>query len=272
MAPKAAPSPESPPRDYDDVTPSEALVPDPQHENDFLVEDNKFAFSPGQLNKLMSPKSLAAFRALGGLQGLARGLQTDLSAGLSVDEDRLLTCVGFEDAQACALDKLDSRVPLVAPGSGMPDEGDDMALERFSDRRRVFGCNEQMAPRPLGVWRLLWNAYNDKIIILLTIAAVVSLSLGISEAASGQSKVDWVEGVAVCVAILIVVSATAGNDWQKERQFTKLNRRVWCLGSMLICLSTDYLAETGPGSEDSSLGQVANGPYCRYQCRRCGAY
>ncbi|PLN74945.1 calcium transporting ATPase [Aspergillus taichungensis] len=225
MAPKASSSPGSPAADYDDVTPAEALVPDPQHENDFLVEDNKFAFSPGQLNKLMSPKSLAAFRALGGLQGLACGLQTDLSAGISVDEDRLLTCVGFEDARAGALDKLDSRVPLVSPGLGQSGEGGDVALERFSDRRRVFGCNEQMAPRPLGVWRLLWNAYNDKIIILLTIAAVVSLSLGIYEAVSGQSKVDWVEGVAVCVAILIVVSATAGNDWQKERQFTKLNRR-----------------------------------------------
>ena len=65
--------------------------------------------------------------------------------------------------------------------------------------------------------------------ILLTIAAVISLSLGVYEAASGQSQVDWIEGVAICVAILIVVAATAGNDWQKERQFAKLNRRVFIL-------------------------------------------
>jgi Ca2+-transporting ATPase len=77
-----------------------------------------------------------------------------------------------------------------------------------------------------GFGRLLWDAYNDKIIILLTIAAVVSLALGIYEAVSGQSQVDWIEGVAVCVAILIVVAATAGNDWQKEKQFARLNRLV----------------------------------------------
>lgn len=72
-----------------------------------------------------------------------------------------------------------------------------------------------------GFARFLWDAYDDKIIILLTIAAVVSLSLGVYEAVSGQSQVDWIEGVAVCVAILIVVTATAGNDWQKERQFAR---------------------------------------------------
>ena len=73
---------------------------------------------------------------------------------------------------------------------------------------------------------MLWDAYNDRIILLLTAAAVVSLSLGIYEAASGQSQVDWIEGVAVCVAIFIVVSATAVNDWQKERQFVRLNKLV----------------------------------------------
>lgn len=69
-------------------------------------------------------------------------------------------------------------------------------------------------------------AYNDKIIILLTIAAIVSLSLGIYETVDGGTGVDWVEGVAICVAIFIVTVVTAVNDWQKERQFAKLNKRV----------------------------------------------
>jgi Ca2+-transporting ATPase len=90
----------------------------------------------------------------------------------------------------------------------------------------VFGRNVLPDAKRKGFGRLLWDAYNDKIIILLTIAAVVSLALGIYEAVSGQSQVDWIEGVAVCVAILIVVAATAGNDWQKEKQFARLNRLV----------------------------------------------
>ncbi|KAK1144986.1 plasma membrane calcium [Aspergillus melleus] len=68
----------------------EALAPDPQDENEKHITDNKFAFSPGQLNKLLNPKSLSAFHAMGGLQGLEYGLQTDLTAGLSADESTLL--------------------------------------------------------------------------------------------------------------------------------------------------------------------------------------
>jgi Ca2+-transporting ATPase len=100
------------------------------------------------------------------------------------------------------------------------------SASQFAERNRVFGTNAlPQAPKKTFL-KLLWDAYNDKLIILLTIAAIVSLSLGIYEAVSGQSQVDWVEGVAVCVAILIVVSVTAGNDWQKQRQFGKLNKRV----------------------------------------------
>ncbi|KAE8353037.1 hypothetical protein BDV28DRAFT_165221 [Aspergillus coremiiformis] len=208
---------------YDDVSLSEALVPDPQYERDFEVEDNKFAFSPGQLNKLLNPKSLAAFHALGGLRGLEHGLQTDLAAGLSVDEGKISEYVTFDDATKCACAKLDSQPRLLEADSHTAMV--QSSSSQFFDRIRTFGRNALPKPRRKRFLKLLWDAYNDKIIILLTIAAVVSLSLGIYEAASGQSQVDWIEGVAVCVAISIVVGATAGNDWQKERQFAKLNRR-----------------------------------------------
>lgn len=51
----------------------DALKADPGSEKDFAVLNNKFAFSPGQLNKMLNPKSLAAFIALGGLPGLETG-------------------------------------------------------------------------------------------------------------------------------------------------------------------------------------------------------
>src|SRR5688572_30306058 len=71
---------------FADVDLKEALKPDPGTEADFHVADNPYGFSPGQLNKLLNPKSLDALRALGGLDGLARGLQVDIKSGLSVDE------------------------------------------------------------------------------------------------------------------------------------------------------------------------------------------
>lgn len=212
---------------YDDVPLAEALTPDPRNEADFEIEDNRFAFSPGQLNKMQNPKSLAAFHALGGLQGLEQGLRTDLNAGLSIDEARLNGTVDFQQVTPPVHHKRPSisKLPLesspaptapVSSGGGSP----------FQDRIRVFSENRLPARKSTGFFKLFWIAYNDKIIILLTIAAIVSLSLGIYETVDGGTGVDWVEGVAICVAILIVTVVTAANDWQKERQFAKLNKRV----------------------------------------------
>lgn len=210
------------------------LAPDPQHEKDFQVANNKFAFSPGQLNKLFNPKSLDAFSALGGLRGLEYGLQTDLESGLPASESTLAGSVTFEEARQVALSDKATGESSHSHSSSVPDgpgyaPNASSAKDTFTDRTRVFGTNDLPAVPKKNLLRLLWDAYNDKIMILLTIAAVVSLALGVYEAAAGQSQVDWIEGVAVCVAIAIVVAVTAGNDWQKQRSFDKLNKRVLSL-------------------------------------------
>ena len=38
-------------------------------------------------------------------------------------------------------------------------------------------------------------------------------------------RVDFVEGVAIIIAILIVVLVGSLNDWKKERQFRALNQK-----------------------------------------------
>ena len=195
----------------------EALRPDPGTEGDFKVDDNPFAFSPGQLNKLLNPKSLAAYRALGGLKGIARGLQTDLDAGLSIDETSVRTRVAFQEA----VDGTEAKAET------SPTPGGDA----FSDRTRVYGRNVLPPKKATPLWRLMWNAYNDKVLILLTVAAVISLALGLYETLGvdhpegSPPAVDWIEGVAICVAIIIVVGVGSVNDWQKEKAFVRLNEK-----------------------------------------------
>ena len=210
----------------------EALKPDYGTEVDFQVENNSFAFSPGQLNKLLNPKSLQAFHALGGLQGLEKGLRTDILGGLSIDEKRLDGTISFDQA--------------VKPNTEQPASGEGpirsvtrrstagtigkAANDAFSDRKRVFSDNRLPAKKAKTFWELAWLAYNDKVLILLTVAAVVSLALGIYQSikpppGEDGAHVEWVEGVAIMVAIVIVVVVGAANDWQKERQFVKLNKK-----------------------------------------------
>ncbi|KAJ9609129.1 plasma membrane calcium [Cladophialophora chaetospira] len=205
-------------------SPEDALRPDKGNEKDFEVSNSPFAFSPGQLNKLLNPKSLSAYKALGGLKGLERGLRTSLTAGLSVDETRLDGQVSYQEAVDAGSDKAVSD-----PALGRSDSSASVSTRevkgQFEDRLRVYRDNRLPEKKADSILVLIWRAYNDRILILLTIAAVISLALGIYESVDGGSGVDWVEGVAICVAIIIVVTVGAANDWQKERQFVKLNKR-----------------------------------------------
>ncbi|KAI4130376.1 MAG: hypothetical protein LQ347_003407 [Umbilicaria vellea] len=208
----------------DELTTEEALRPDKANEKDFEVADNPFAFSPGQLNKLLHPKSLAALKALGGIRSLERGLQTDLVAGLSVDETLISDRVSFEEA---------IRGSKLRTGPFMPHHAtvSDDVSRQYQDRKRVFKDNRLPAKKTLSIWALFWNAFNDRILILLTAAAVISLALGIYEAVGqprlpGQPQsVDWIEGLAILVAVVTVVLVTGLNDYRREKQFAKLNAK-----------------------------------------------
>ena len=213
----------------DDWTPEEALAPDKGNEEEFRVSNNLFAFSPGQLNKLLDPKSLAAFRSVGGIKGLERGLQTDIKAGLSVDETTLSQRVSFDEATQYAR----QRKGL---GCGTVINQEVMVMDhevkgQYHDRIRTFKDNRLPAKRSLSIWRLFWNAFNDRVLIILTIAAVISLALGIYEAvgqtpAPGQGpSLDWVEGLAIEIAVVIVVLVTGLNDYRREKQFVVLNSK-----------------------------------------------
>ncbi|KAH8722336.1 hypothetical protein GQ44DRAFT_622873 [Phaeosphaeriaceae sp. PMI808] len=203
-----------------------ALKPDPGTEHEFEVENNKFAFSPGQLGKLYNPKNLGALYALGGLEGLEKGLRTDRKAGLSIDEQNLDGVVTFEEATTQQQAQLKSTPEQGVSRTDTPEAGQNP----FADRKRVFSDNRLPVRKPKNIFQLAWIAYNDKVLLLLTAAAIISLALGLYQTFGvshkpGEPKVEWIEGVAIIAAIAIVVVVGAANDWQKERQFVKLNRK-----------------------------------------------
>ncbi|RCK54815.1 Calcium-transporting ATPase 2 [Candida viswanathii] len=120
---------------------------------------------------------------------------------------------------------------LNTSSSGLDESNQlDLAL-----RKEYFGANKLPQKVQKGFLQLCWEALKDKVLVILCIAAVVSLALGLYETfGSGTHyddegkplpKVDWVEGVAILVAVCIVVLVGAANDYQKERQFAKLNAK-----------------------------------------------
>lgn len=211
------------------MTAEEALRPDKTNEKDFVVVDNPFAFSPGQLNKTLNPKSLAAYKALGGIRGLERGLKTDIVAGLSVDETSIYEKITF--AEATQSGEAGKRLSDEPKASGEGTLTHPEVPEQYHDRKRIFQDNRLPAKKSLSIWRLFWNAFNDRILIILTIAAIVSLALGVYEAVgvprgpNDPPSLDWVEGLAIEVAVVVVVLVTGLNDYRREKQFVALNAK-----------------------------------------------
>jgi P-type Ca2+ transporter type 2C len=211
----------------------DALTPDPGTEDMFRVKDTKFAFSPGQLSKLFNPKSHSAFYAMGGLAGFEKGLHTNRSSGLSVDEVTIDSAVTFEQVAPKGVPKhgtLGDAEPEAKAPSQIPPPPEVDPKSNYADRKRIFRDNTLPEKKSKTLLELAWITYNDKVLILLTAAAIVSLALGLYTTfgvheEDGGAKVEWVEGVAIMVAIILVVTVGTLNDWQMERQFNKLNKK-----------------------------------------------
>eukprot|EP00741_Cyanophora_paradoxa_P024434 tig00022075_g23591.t2 len=103
----------------------------------------------------------------------------------------------------------------VNPEAGLAaDEGD---LQR---RRDCYGPNKLPEPPQTSILTLIWGALQDRTLIVLIIAAVVSTVL---ECTFQDPKTGWIDGTAIIFAVVVVVSVTAINDYQKEKQFRALN-------------------------------------------------
>jgi P-type Ca2+ transporter type 2C len=213
------------------LTDADPLQPDPGLEDDFTVDDNKFAFTPGQLGKLLNPKSIAAFVALGGLAGIEKGLRTDSTCGLSVDEDFLDGCVTFEDAtrRGSTSQRLqgraERRVSISSPGGA--DYHLRYSSSTFTDRRRIFGDGRLPQRRPTSILRLMWKRF-DCFITPLYLAALVSLVLGviarIREPPSGSLALQ--QSAVIIPLGLLYVFLGALLEWKGEKTQIQLSSMV----------------------------------------------
>jgi P-type Ca2+ transporter type 2C len=207
---------------------------DPEGGHGLPAEDNPFAFSPAQLSELFNPKNIAAFCAVGGLDGLVLGLRTNGTSGLSLDETGLDGTVELDHAPEAAGptsagggDASLGRVVHVVAATPIRHT----RSEPYVDRKRIFGTSQLPERKGKNFLQIMWVTFNDKVLIILTIVAAISLILGLYQD-FGQSsrydgpKVRWVEGVTIIVAVSIVVIVGSLNDYQKEQQFRKLNRKV----------------------------------------------
>uniref|UniRef100_A0A671S559 Calcium-transporting ATPase n=1 Tax=Sinocyclocheilus anshuiensis TaxID=1608454 RepID=A0A671S559_9TELE len=109
-------------------------------------------------------------------------------------------------------------------------------------RKVAFGQNFIPPKKPKTFLQLVWEALQDVTLIILEVAAIVSLGLsfykppdsenrncgnaagGVED--EGEAEAGWIEGAAILLSVACVVLVTAFNDWSKEKQFRGLQSRI----------------------------------------------
>ncbi|XP_044146031.1 plasma membrane calcium-transporting ATPase 2 isoform X1 [Bufo gargarizans] len=123
-----------------------------------------------------------------------------------------------------------------------PTEGLPGTIEDLEKRRQVFGKNFIPPKKPKTFLQLVWEALQDVTLIILEIAAIISLGLSFYQPPGGdiegcggsaggaedegESEAGWIEGAAILLSVVCVVFVTAFNDWSKEKQFRGLQSRI----------------------------------------------
>ncbi|XP_034054606.1 plasma membrane calcium-transporting ATPase 1-like isoform X1 [Gymnodraco acuticeps] len=123
-----------------------------------------------------------------------------------------------------------------------PIDGLDGTSEDIDRRKAEFGQNLIPPKKPKTFLHLVWEALQDVTLIILEVAAIISLGLsfysppnaerqncgsaagGVDE--DGEAEAGWIEGAAILLSVVCVVLVTAFNDWSKEKQFRGLQNRI----------------------------------------------
>ncbi|XP_068171137.1 plasma membrane calcium-transporting ATPase 2 isoform X1 [Antennarius striatus] len=125
-----------------------------------------------------------------------------------------------------------------------PTEGLAGAQDDLDKRKELYGKNLIPPKKPKTFLQLVWEALQDVTLIILEIAALISLGLsfyhppgehgggelcGMAAAGiedEGEADAGWIEGAAILLSVVCVVLVTAFNDWSKEKQFRGLQSRI----------------------------------------------
>eukprot|EP00210_Caulerpa_lentillifera_P000082 g78.t1 len=146
---------------------------------------NLFKISVEDLNTLNQDKSVESLQDKGGITWLAEELAVDLSHGLNTREE-------------------------------------DQKPYSLHDRELQFGRNVMTEVEAKTLLSLILEQLQDPVLLLLIVAATISTILGLAITEQRENQ-EWVDGVAIWVAIAIVSILGAVNEYRQDQQFRKLN-------------------------------------------------
>ena len=94
-------------------------------------------------------------------------------------------------------------------------------LSSLEGREEAFGSNKVFVEPVPHFCFYVWEALKDLMVRILIVAAIVSIVLGCTF--SEDPSKDWIDGVSIVIAVLVVVLVGSITDYQKETKFHELN-------------------------------------------------
>jgi len=148
-----------------------------------------FTISADQLTSMIEDRDYKALQEFGGVEGLCSLLVTDPQKGV-----------------------LEST----------PNAPSQPAKYTLDVRRGAFGPNRFKYPPPKNFFMLMLEAFQDVTVLILSVAAIVSLAIG-AGVPSEREHYGYIEGIAIVLVVLVVVFVQTFIDYSKERKFRQLN-------------------------------------------------
>ncbi|XP_074082665.1 plasma membrane calcium-transporting ATPase 1 isoform X2 [Macrotis lagotis] len=179
--------------------------------------------------------------AYSGVKNSLKEANYDGDFGITLAELRALMELRSTDALRKIQESYGDVYGICAKLKTSPNEGLSGNPADIERRQAVFGKNFIPPKKPKTFLQLVWEALQDVTLIVLEIAAIVSLGLSFYRPPEGNNEVcgqvsvgeeegegetGWIEGAAILLSVVCVVLVTAFNDWSKEKQFRGLQSRI----------------------------------------------
>uniref|UniRef100_A0A8C9VNX0 Calcium-transporting ATPase n=1 Tax=Scleropages formosus TaxID=113540 RepID=A0A8C9VNX0_SCLFO len=177
-----------------------------------------------------------------GSGAVSRGSDASHSGGFGVTLEELRVLMELRGAEALQKiqDSYNSTEGLCQRLKTSPTEGLSDSPAGLEKRGQVFGQNFIPPKKPKTFLQLVWEALQDVTLIILEMAAIISLALSFYQPPGeeicgkgtggaedeGEAEAGWIEGAAILLSVICVVLVTAFNDWSKEKQFRGLQSRI----------------------------------------------
>ena len=102
------------------------------------------------------------------------------------------------------------------------------ASDTVAKRREQFGINELNKKEPVTFIEFVIDAFKDRIVQILTGAAIISIIFGMTlpNPHSGHVEYDhgWIEGTAIIISVLVVTMTGSINNYTKAKKFEEMEK------------------------------------------------